>query len=111
MFGFGLMTLATIINLILTFVSVSMASTTTYGLIILLSACSFFCSIWILSVAFNDNVMEGVLCFFVPFYVLYYTFKNWEEMCKPMTLQLICTMFNMLNFVFMVIHQVQLVTS
>lgn len=37
--------------------------------------------IWFLIIAFSDNVMQGLLCLFVPFYSLLYLISNWET-CK-----------------------------
>jgi hypothetical protein len=35
--------------------------------------------IWFIIVAFKDDVMQGLLCWFIPFYFLYYLLVNWDE--------------------------------
>ena len=42
--------------------------------------------IWIVSLAFQENSMQGVLCLFVPFYFLYWAFTHWEESNGPFAL-------------------------
>lgn len=37
--------------------------------------------VWFLIIAFSDNVMQGLLCLFVPFYSLLYLITNWDT-CK-----------------------------
>jgi hypothetical protein len=38
---------------------------------------------WFIVVAFQDDVIQGILVFFVPFYFLYYLIVNWEGEKKP----------------------------
>lgn len=40
-------------------------------------------SIWLLVIAFQDDITQGLLCLFVPFYILYYMFANWSETWFP----------------------------
>ncbi len=42
--------------------------------------------IWIVSLAFQENSMQGVLCMFVPFYFIYYAVTHWEESNGPFAL-------------------------
>ena len=44
--------------------------------------------IWFLMVAFQDDVMQGILCWFVPFYSLFYLATHWEEEKMPFFTQL-----------------------
>ena len=39
----------------------------------------FVCWIIILIGAFKDEVLQGFLCFCVPFYILYYGFAKWNH--------------------------------
>ncbi|MGV3606989.1 MAG: hypothetical protein ACO1RA_11345 [Planctomycetaceae bacterium] len=39
---------------------------------------NLFGAIMILKVAFTDNLVTGLLCLFVPFYVLIFTFSRWD---------------------------------
>lgn len=47
------------------------------GLICSLAA--FVCAIIILIHAFQDEVLQGILCLCLPFYVLYYAFAKFEH--------------------------------
>ena len=40
---------------------------------------AFVCGIIILIAAFQDEVIQGLLCLCVPFYVLYYAFARFES--------------------------------
>ena len=40
-------------------------------------------SIWFLVVAFKESFGCGLLCMFVPFYSLYYTFSRWKTTKIP----------------------------
>jgi hypothetical protein len=51
-------------------------------------------SIWILVIAFQDQAIEGVLCLFIPFYVLYYVSKN-PETHMPFVLCLFSWLFQL----------------
>src|SRR5262249_53798329 len=35
--------------------------------------------IWFIIVAFKDDVMQGLLCWFIPLYAFYYLVVNWDE--------------------------------
>ena len=41
-----------------------------------------------LIVAFQDDVMQGILCWFVPFYSLFYLITHWEEEKVPFFIQI-----------------------
>jgi hypothetical protein len=41
---------------------------------------------WIVSIAFQDDAMQGVMCLFVPFYFIYYALTHWEESSGPFAL-------------------------
>jgi hypothetical protein len=41
------------------------------------------CNIWFIVCAFQDDVLQGVLCFLVPFYSLYYLITHFEEVKMP----------------------------
>ena len=43
---------------------------------------AFFTSLKIFFIAFEESVMQGVLCIFVPVYQLIYIFTRWEK-CGP----------------------------
>lgn len=34
---------------------------------------------WLIGIAFGDSVVQGLLCWFVPFYGLFYVATHWEE--------------------------------
>jgi hypothetical protein len=40
-------------------------------------------NLWFLFVAFQDDVIQGLLCWFVPFYAMYYLFSHLEEAKLP----------------------------
>ena len=40
-------------------------------------------SIWLLVIAFQEDVLQGLLSLFVPFYVLYYVITRWETCKNP----------------------------
>jgi hypothetical protein len=42
--------------------------------------------IWIVSLAFQDDSMQGVMCLFIPFYFIYYALTHWEESSGPFAL-------------------------
>jgi hypothetical protein len=44
--------------------------------------------IMFLVVAFQDDVMQGILCWFVPFYSLYYLITHWDEEKGPFIIQM-----------------------
>ncbi|HEY3789330.1 MAG TPA: hypothetical protein VGL71_10770 [Urbifossiella sp.] len=44
--------------------------------------------IGMLIVAFNDDVMQGILCLLVPFYSLYYLITHFEECKQPFLIQI-----------------------
>lgn len=46
-------------------------------------------AIWILVIAFQDSVMWGLLCFFIPCVVLYYVFTHWEKTKKPFLIEVV----------------------
>ena len=46
---------------------------------LLCSLASFVCSIIILIAAFKDEVLQGILCLCIPFYVLYYAIAKFEH--------------------------------
>jgi hypothetical protein len=48
--------------------------------------------IWFIIVAFQDEVMHGLLCLFVPFYALYYLVTHLDTTKQPFFLQLIGTL-------------------
>jgi hypothetical protein len=48
--------------------------------------------IWFLIVAFQDDVLAGVLCMFVPFYSLYYLITHFDETKAPFFTQLLGTL-------------------
>jgi len=50
------------------------------------SLASFVCSIIILIHAFQSEVLQGILCLCVPFYVLYYAFAKFEHEKKGLIL-------------------------
>ena len=52
-------------------------------LVMVSSLANLIGSIWILVIAFQDSVLQGVLCLFVPCYMLYYIISNWEETKAP----------------------------
>jgi hypothetical protein len=45
--------------------------------------------IWILITAFHESTSQGLLCMFVPFYVVYYAIKRWSDAKKPFVLCLV----------------------
>jgi hypothetical protein len=53
---------------------------------------SFAGLIWFLIVAFQDDVLAGVLCLFVPFYSLYYFISHFDETKAPFFTQLLGTL-------------------
>jgi hypothetical protein len=40
---------------------------------------AFVCSIIILIAAFKDETVKGLLCLFIPFYILYYAFTGFKH--------------------------------
>ncbi len=58
-------------------------------LILVASVCllaSFICGIIILIDAFQEEVVQGILCLCVPFYILYYAFARFENDNKAIIL-------------------------
>ncbi len=55
----------------------------TIGMLLLgvgcLAAC--VCGLWMLVIAFQESVAQGLLYWFVPFYAIYYVISRWEK-CK-----------------------------
>lgn len=47
---------------------------------------AFICSIVILIAAFQDGVAQGLLCLFIPFYVLYYALAVFQHEKKGLIL-------------------------
>ena len=45
--------------------------------------------LWLIIVPFEDGVLEGLLCLFLPFYVLYYLVKNFDKMKEPFIVTLV----------------------
>ena len=45
--------------------------------------------IWILLTAFRESTTQGLLCMFVPFYVIYYAITRWSETKKPFIIGLV----------------------
>ena len=41
------------------------------------------CSIWLIVVAFRESALHGLLCWFVPFYAIYYAITRWEDCKRP----------------------------
>jgi hypothetical protein len=41
---------------------------------------------WIVTLAFRDDAMQGVMCLFIPFYFIYYALAHWEESSGPFAL-------------------------
>ncbi len=41
------------------------------------------CGIWMLVIAFQEGVVQGLLYLFVPFYAIYYLITRWEQCKKP----------------------------
>jgi hypothetical protein len=39
--------------------------------------------IWLLVIAFQEDVVQGLLCLFVPLYIVYYMFRDWERTWLP----------------------------
>ena len=35
--------------------------------------------IWLLCIAFADDIIQGILCLFVPFYTLFFALSRWNE--------------------------------
>jgi hypothetical protein len=52
---------------------------------------AFAGGIWFLVCAFQDDVVQGLLCLFVPFYSLIYLITHFEEVKKPFLVQVIGT--------------------
>ncbi len=52
---------------------------------------AFAGGVWVLVVAFQDDVMQGLLCMFVPFYGLIYIITHFEETKKPLLLEVVGT--------------------
>jgi len=46
-------------------------------------------SIWFLIEAFNESVMWGLGCFFVPFVSLFFLIMHFDRACKPFLVQII----------------------
>ncbi len=46
-------------------------------------------AIWFLVVAFQDSAVAGLLCFFVPFYSLYYLATHFDDEKRPFFVQLL----------------------
>lgn len=44
---------------------------------------------WILITAFRESTSQGLLCMFVPFYIVYYAIKRWSDAKKPFVLGLV----------------------
>jgi hypothetical protein len=45
-------------------------------------------SIWLLVIAFQDSVGQGLLCLFIPFYSLIYVITHWDETKTAFLVQL-----------------------
>ncbi len=41
-------------------------------------------NIWFLVIAFQESVLSGILCLFMPFYALGFMIRNWDETKKPL---------------------------
>lgn len=50
------------------------------------SLAAFVCGIMILIAAFQEEVVQGILCLCVPFYILYYAFVRFQNPNKPIIL-------------------------
>lgn len=46
-------------------------------------------NVWILTIAFKESVLQGVLCLLVPFYIFLYMFVNFDECTVPTILSLV----------------------
>ena len=46
-------------------------------------AAVFAFSVWLLIIAFQEDVVQGLLSLFVPFYLFYYVITRWETCQKP----------------------------
>ena len=46
-----------------------------------LGACSFalWGVIWLLCIAFTEDIIQGILCIIVPFYALFFSLSRWNE--------------------------------
>jgi len=54
------------------------------NLYVIVGALAFgICNLWLISVAFSEDASSGFLCFFVPFYNVYYLFTRWPETSGP----------------------------
>jgi hypothetical protein len=50
----------------------------------ILSLVGFVCAIIILIAAFQEEVVQGILCLCVPFYILYYALVRYQSENKPL---------------------------
>jgi hypothetical protein len=53
--------------------------------------------IWLLIVAFSDSPLQGVLCWFVPLYSIFYLVTHWEECKRPFFVQMVGLLLLMAN--------------
>ena len=45
--------------------------------------------IWIVVIAFQDSVLWGLLCLFIPCVALYYVITHWEKTKKPFLIEVV----------------------
>jgi hypothetical protein len=45
--------------------------------------------LWMLVIAFQDDVLQGLLCLFIPFYSLFYLITHFEDCKRPFFVQLV----------------------
>jgi hypothetical protein len=55
--------------------------------------------IWFLVVAFQEDILQGILCLFVPFYSLYFLITRLEEAGKPFLLNVVGSVLMGIGFV------------
>lgn len=53
-----------------------------FAILVAYAIVQFAGGIWLLTIAFKEDIVQGLVYLFVPFYALYYLISRWEN-CKP----------------------------
>jgi DNA-directed RNA polymerase subunit RPC12/RpoP len=53
-----------------------------FAILVAYAIVQFVGGIWLLSIAFKEDIVQGLVYLFVPFYALYYLISRWAN-CKP----------------------------
>jgi hypothetical protein len=63
--------------------------TLTLALMVLFGGCLLIASLWLLVVAFQESILWGLACLFVPLASLFFVITHWEQAKRPFALNAI----------------------